>query len=167
MGYNEFIPYLKLGKEGVRKDKGLSKAQKKAIIKAIEVRPIKLTPDMIMHGEKNRRSPLGVSPKEKRIWNYTFKLISSILMCWFFGALAAELVREPTLDTAIFIITRLVPVILNAVSGYIFGYENIIFDTVGYMNNQSALIEEFKKYEPEEEKEKEKAEKNFPNPVLS
>lgn len=167
MGYKEFIPYLKLGKEGVRKDKVLSKAQKRAIIKAIEVKPIKLTPDMIMHGEKVGRSPLGLSPKEKRFWNYLFKLLSSMLMCLFFGVLAFEFVREPTWETAIFIITRLVPVILNAVSGYVFGYENIIFDTVGYMNNQSALIEEFKKYEPEKKEIKKEAESPQKAPLLS
>ena len=146
MSYEDFIPYLLAGKDDVKKDAKLSKAQKKAIIKAIKVSPIKLTPEMIMHGGYGRRSPLGMNPKDKKTINFIFKFVTSAFISLFFGLLAIKFVREPTIEMAVYIITRLVPVILNGVGGYIFGYENIIVDTVGFMDNQSAIIEEFKKF---------------------
>ncbi len=162
MGYDELIPYLKTGKDTVKKDKTLSRAQRRAIAKAIAVAPIKLTPNMIMRGGEGRRSPLGMSPEAKKTINFAFKLASTAIISLFIGMLAFEVVMQPTPATAIYIIMRMVPIILNGFTGYKFGYENIIFDTAGYMDNQSAVIEEFKQYvqrieENREEKDVESA----------
>jgi hypothetical protein len=42
-----------------------------------------------------------------------------------------------------YMLVSCVPVTLNGFTGYKFGYENIVFDTVDYTNAQSAIIEEF------------------------
>lgn len=143
MGYEEFLEYLKLGRDEIDNEFELTKNQKKAVKKAISVTPIKLTPEMIMQGGKNSRSPLGINPKDKKMIRFASKLVSSAATSLFFGMLAFEFIETPTFTMVVYIITRLVPVVINAVSGYIFGYENIVFDTTSYLNNQSALIEEF------------------------
>ncbi len=159
MGYDEFLDYLKAGKDAVKKDKTLSRAQKRAITKAIAVAPIRLTPNMIMRGGEGRRSPLGMSPETKKIINFAFKLASTAIISLFIGLLVFEVAMRPTVDAAIYIIVRMVPIILNGFTGYKFGYENIIFDASGYMDDQSAVIEEFKQYVQmlEESREEENA----------
>ena len=44
------------------------------------------------------------------------------------------------------IVLKLLSVILNGFLGYKFGYENIVFDTVNYMNDQKDLMQQVIQY---------------------
>ena len=44
------------------------------------------------------------------------------------------------------LLLKLCPVILNGFTGYKFGYENIVYDTVNYMSDQIDLMHQFKQY---------------------
>ena len=73
--YNTYIEKY-IGKDVPEIKEALTEAQRKAIRQANRVKPIKLTPDMIIKRERgsNRRSPLGFSPQAKKA--FAFSVIS-------------------------------------------------------------------------------------------
>lgn len=144
MSYSEFEPYLKLDKKNIKKDASLSRTQKKIIIKAMKVKPIHLTPEMIMQlGLSGKRSPLGINPAQKKLIVFGWKFLTTAITTFFVISLAFEIIAKPTVETWLYTLASIVPVVLNGFGGYKFGYENIAFDTVEFTNAQSALIEEF------------------------
>lgn len=146
MSYEEFEEYLSRDEESVKNDKTLSKVQRKTIIKAMKVVPIKLTPDMIMQaGARGNRSPLGVNPHRKKAAVFGTKFLTTAFTTIFVASLAFEIVAAPTVETVLYTLTSIVPMVLNGFTGYKFGYENIVFDTVNYTDAQSSVIEEFLK----------------------
>ena len=144
MSYEELVPYLSRDEESVKADKSLSKIQKKVICKAMKVKPIRLTPDMIMQQENGgRRAPLGLSPKQKKSIMFGWKFATTAITAGFVVSLAFDVILNPTPENIMYMLVSCVPIVLNGFTGYKFGYENIIFDTVDYRNAQSAVIEEF------------------------
>ena len=126
----------------------LTKPQKDAVIKANAIKPIKLTPEMLlMRGRKlDQRSPLGITPRQKKAFNFGFKFISNLVIALFWTAIVIEFAIEPTWELFVAIILRRLLIILNGFSGYKFGYENIVFDTTNYMNDQTDLMEQALQY---------------------
>lgn len=144
MTYDELVPYLTLDPEKVDEDKALSKIQKKIIKKAMLVRPIRLTPDMIMNqGSSGKRSPLGITPKQKKTIAFGWKLGTSAITALFIVSLAFEVIVDPSAENIMYMLVSCVPIVLNGFSGFKFGYENILFDTVNYTDAQSTVIKEF------------------------
>jgi hypothetical protein len=144
MSYEELVPYLLRDEREVDDDKTLSRVQKKIIKKAMHVKPIKLTPDMIMQqGGSGKRSPLGLNPKQKRRIVFGWKFATTAITAGFVVSLAFEVIINPTFERVMYMIVSCVPIILNGFNGYKFGYENIVFDTVNYTDAQSSVIEEF------------------------
>ena len=126
----------------------LTITQKNAIIRANAVKPITLTPEMIfMRGRKSEsRSPLGITPQQKKAFNFGFKFISNLVIALFWTAIVIEFAIEPTWQLFVAIVLRTLLIILNGFSGYKFGYENIVFDTTNYMNDQTDLMEQALQY---------------------
>lgn len=126
----------------------LTKPQKDAIIKANAVAPITLTPEMIlMRGRRaEKRAPLGMTPKQKKAINFGFKFASNLIIALFWTAIVIEFAIEPTWELFVAIVLRSLLIILNGFSGYKFGYENIVFDTTNYMNDQTDLMEQAVQY---------------------
>ena len=154
MSYEELVPYLTRGEDDVKKDKALSRVQRRIILKAVRVTPIRLTPDMIMQqGGTGKRSPLGMNPRQKKAIAFGTKFVTTAITTIFIASLTYEVIINPTTATFIYMLVCMVPIALNGFSGYKMGYENIIFDTVEYTEAQSLVIEEFlqevgKKEEP-------------------
>lgn len=146
MSYDELTGYLSRDIKEINKDPKLSKTQRKIIIKALKVKPIKLTPEMIMHsGGSNSRSPLGFNPRYKKIAVFGGKFVTTAITLLFILGLAVEVVANPTVDKFIYVSISIVPAVLNGFTGYKFGYENIVFDTVEFTDAQSSIIDDFLK----------------------
>lgn len=154
----DYETYLEkwLGKseEYIQSINELTKPQKDAIIKANAVKPIKLTPEMIlMRGRRSEnRAALGITPQQKKVFNFGFKFISNVVIALFWTAIVIEFAIEPTWELFVAIILRSLLIILNGFSGYKFGYENIVFDTTNYMNDQTDLMEQALQYFEENHK---------------
>jgi hypothetical protein len=122
----------------------LSKLQKKAINAANNVKPIRLTAEMIMMRDTsaNRRSPLGVHPKVKKAFAFGGKFISAASITIVTTAAVIQTINEPVSVIVATCAMKLVTIVINGFLGYKMGFENIAEDTVNYLNNQADLMEQ-------------------------
>lgn len=147
--YEEYMEkYVGKDKDTIRGDKALSKAQKKAIIKANGIEPVKLTPEMIMKRGRgsSRRAPLGMTPETKKGINFGTKFVFTFFISLAMSIIVLGAVIEPTWVLIATCCLKLMTVVLNGFNGYKFGYENIVFDTVNYMNDQTDLMQQAVQY---------------------
>ena len=165
--------WLGLDEETIENDPKLSKVQKAALIKANAIKPVKLTPEMIMKRGRgsSRRAPLGTKPETKKSINFGVKFGSTFLISLVMSIIVLDMVVEPTWVIFASCMLKLLAVVMNGFTGYKFGYENIVFDTVNYMDDQTDLMNQAMQYfdahpEPEEEDdEDEEAPEQAADPV--
>jgi hypothetical protein len=141
--YEEYLSkYVTLGTEDIDKLEGISESQKKAIKQANRIKPIKLTPEMIMKQGRgsSRRSPLSISPKTKKAFVFTYKIVTMLLVSLMVILVIIKNGDKTFWEVFTACIIRLLTVIMNGFSGYKFGYENIVFDTVNFMTDQTDLM---------------------------
>lgn len=120
----------------------LSWAQRRAILRANAIKPVHLTPDMMMKRGRGgrRRAPLGTSPETKKGLMFGAKFVSTMFIMMAMSLIVLEAVQEPTWEVFVACILKLVSVSINGFNGYKFGYENIVLDTVNYMDDQADLL---------------------------
>lgn len=140
--------YLGKDKATINNDNVLSKTQKKIIIYANKINPINLTSNMIMQKARsnNKRKPLGDSPKTKRERAYIIKFITTTITALFTVLIVLDAITNPSWQTFAELCLKLLLIVFNGFTGYKMGYENIIIDTVNYMNDQIDLMEQFEQY---------------------
>lgn len=140
--------YIGKDKRDLEKLENLSKAQIEAILKANKINPIKLTPEMILKRGRgsHRRNPLEMKPETKRGIKYVVKFIHTCILSVITAVIVLDVVVNPTWATFAACCLKLFPVILNWFMGYKMGYENIVIDTVNYMNDQADLMQRLKNY---------------------
>lgn len=172
--YKEYSKkWLGLDSNTIKNDHKLSKVQKEALIKANDIKPIKLTPEMIMKRGRgsSRRSPLGTKPETKKSIHFGVKFVSTFLISLVMSIIILDIVVEPTWVIFASCMLKLLAVVMNGFTGYKFGFENIIFDTVNYMDDQTDLMNQAMQYfdahpEPaEEEDDEEEATEQAAEPV--
>ena len=138
-----------IGKADDEISENLTKAQRKAIKQANRVKPIKLTPDMIIKRERgsNRRSPLGFSPDVKKVFAFSGKFtttaITSVMTVW----IVFDIISNPGWNVLVLALVRILTVVVNGFSGYQFGYDNVTVHRVNYMNDQCDLMEQALQFE--------------------
>lgn len=126
----------------------LSKSQVEAIVSANNIKPIKLTPEMILKRGRGslHRNPLGIEPSKKRRIGYAWKFASTLTVAVLMVGITLNPKSDLTWGTFAECILKLFPIVLNGFTGYKSGYENIVVDTVNYMNDQSDLMRQFIHY---------------------
>ncbi len=145
LSYESYIEdYLKLDDSDIDNRTDLSSAQKEAIKKASGIKPIKLTPEMIMKRGRgsSRRSPLGMRPETKKYIQFGSKFITTFLVALIMSMIMLDIVVEPTWVIFASCMLKLLAVVMNGFAGYRFGYENIVKDTVNYINDQIDLMKQ-------------------------
>lgn len=142
------VAYLGKDDAEIEGNEALSRVQKKAILSANAVEPIKLTPDMIMKRGRGggRRSPLGMPPEQKKVINYAVKLGTSFLISLAISMIVLEVVVEPTWTLIATCFIKLLTVALNGFFGYKFGYENIVIDAANYIEDQVDLLHQAEQF---------------------
>ena len=140
--------YMSMDKGSVKALTELSEVQKEAVIKANAITPVKLTPEMIMKRGRGsyRTSPLGVKPETKKMLNFGGKFLTTFLVSLMMVIMVFDVVIEPTWAIVASCVLKLLAVVMNGFGGYKFGYENIVFDTVNYINDQTDLMRQAIQY---------------------
>ena len=136
--------YLGKDKNAVEAEKSLSKAQRKAIIRANSHKPIKLTPDMIMKRGRSavRRSPLGITPQKRKRIGFVSKFFTNGLVSILLAVIAFEVVADPSLAVFASVLMKMISVVANGFAGYKMGYDNILIHTANYTEDQADLLKQ-------------------------
>lgn len=143
MGYDEYLEkYANLDRETIDAIPGLTPTQKRLIKKANKVKPIKLTPEMIMRRGRGsrRRSPLEMNPETKKTLVFGEKFIRMTAVSIGMTVIAFDVVIHPSWVMFVSVCLKLVAVTIHGFEGYKAGYDNIAFDTVNYQESQSDLM---------------------------
>jgi hypothetical protein len=137
------------------KDENLFDTAKQCIIAANEILPIDLTPNWFLTNKKKKisllkkqrqknkklsREPISQDPdvavKKKYISKIISVALSSVLICY----VGVSLIQEPTWATFFLMCVRLLPIVLNGVSGYFYGYDHVVEDVITHINGQTEMI---------------------------
>lgn len=146
--------YLNKDKNDIEADESLSESEKKAIIRANRLKPVELDTKMLLRRGRSstRRQPLEISPETKRAINYGVKLAGTFFIALFLSLLIIDVAVSPTWSVIATVFSKLLTIGINAFQGYKFGYQNIVVDTVNYMNDQCDLLEQGIQYAETEKK---------------
>ena len=143
--YDEYIgKYSFLENSEIEQLSGLSTAQKKALMSANAVKPIKLYPEQIIRqgGSHTRRSPLLISPDSRKRINYIVKFVSIFGISLGMSLIALNDIKGSKWTIFVMICVKLGSVLYNCFSGYKSGYENIVIHSVSYMQEQISLMQQ-------------------------
>ena len=140
--------YVGKDKVALEKIPSLSKSQIEAILSANNIKPIKLTPEMILKRGRgaSQRKPLGMQPEKKRGVDYGIKFVKTCLTSVLLAVIGLDVIVSPSWAMFAACLLKLFPVVLNGFMGYKSGYENIVVDTVNYMNDQADLMRQLIHY---------------------
>lgn len=148
--------YLPLDKKSVKRNKALSKRERNAIIDAMKVQPLHLSPGMFLRRGRGDtgRSPLGIDPDEKRNRVFIRRCLIIVVTSFLTTRLAFEVIQEPTLEVITMVLVKLLPVVINGFLGYKFGYDNTAYDRTNYISDQIDFLLEFESAETSDEEYK-------------
>lgn len=140
--------YAKLGSKEINELTDLTSLQKKAVRKANRIRPIKLTPEMILSqgGLHLSRSALSAAPGTMKNISFSVKLFKMSFISICMPLIALEVITEPSWIVFAEVCLKLFTVVLNGFDGHNDGYENITVHTVNYTNAQSGLMQQAIQY---------------------
>ena len=126
----------------------LSITQITAIMNANAIKPIVLTPEMILKCGRGTlaRRPLGMQPEKKRGFEYAVKFVKTCVTSVLLAVITLEATVQPSWAMFGICLLKLLPVVLNGFMGYKDGYENIVVDTVNYMQDQTSLMNQLIRY---------------------
>jgi hypothetical protein len=136
--------YAKLGKKDIDALSDLTSLQKRAVKKANRIRPIKLTPEMILTQGKtfHNRSALAANPGTMKNISFTVKLFKMSFISICMPLIALDVIMEPSWIVFAEVCLKLFTVVLNGFDGHKDGYNNITVHTVNYVNNQCSLMQQ-------------------------
>ena len=136
--------YAKLGKQDIDALTDLTSLQKKAVKKANRVRPIKLTPEMILSQGKtlHYRSALAANPGTMKNVAFTVKIFKMSFISICMPLIALDVIMEPSWIVFAEVCLKLFTVVLNGFDGHKDGYNNITVHTVNYVNAQCGLMQQ-------------------------
>ena len=159
ISYDDFEKkYLSRDKTSIKLDANLSEREKTAIIAALKVKPINITPDMFLKRGRGstRRVPLGDAPERVQRDVFIRKAITALATSLLTAQLAFDIISEPPIAMMATVLVKLLPVILNAFFGYKFGYDHITVNTVDYITDQTDFLNQFMRWVDDENIDKEK-----------
>lgn len=123
----------------------LTRAQVLAIFKAKQMKPVKLTKDMLMSAtaSAHHKFKLGLNESQKTVVDIMTKGMKYVMLSAFTAYFGLKLVQVPTVDTVANIIYSLIPSCIGAVMGFKKGVESITGSLLGRINRRHELLIQF------------------------
>ena len=136
--------YMYKDDKDIDKVESLSNLQKKVIKETNTITPIRLTPEMLMGGmrEKVRRPPLEMNPRTAKSYEFALEFFKISLVSVLMSVIAFDVVTDPSWTIFASVCMKLVSIITNGFSGYKTGYENIVIDTTNYIESQCNVLQQ-------------------------
>ncbi|MBQ5800373.1 MAG: hypothetical protein IIW20_00655 [Clostridia bacterium] len=129
--------------------KSLSKRERRAIIRANRLSPVRLSPDMLLFlddGASERRA-LHRNPKKIRLFSSAKALISTTMTSFFAVSIVCSVIEEPTFAILTECLIKLFTLVFNGSKGFLMGYNNITVDTTSYLFDCTDLLYRFSSHE--------------------
>jgi hypothetical protein len=148
LSYDKYLSeYANLSKRRI-KSMGLSKKVSRAIIAANDIEPAELSADMLLSAsvQKNlfcKRRILPRSGDEQRRGDFIKNYAVRFFMTFICGMFIVEVVSDPTLDTFLQWMVRMIPIVLAFLSGESNGFANATEVTCKRIDAQARLLETF------------------------
>lgn len=145
--------------------KTISRKKRLAIVIARRLKPVVLTPDMLLNcgSLKPGRAPLGASPSAMLMRRTLVKMLPRTAMTFLVTDFAVSVITNPTWETLITGIMMCFVGVLCAYEGYESGFKNIVDDTVRYVDRQVNVLSQYViwlgKREENDEKQAERADR--------
>lgn len=135
--------YRKVSKRS--KHENLTEQEFTAIVEANSLKPIKLSPDMLMSMERTSqsRNPIGTNPRVKDSIHSASRLIRACITALTTGSIMLQLVGNVTFANIASVCLELAPGLIYMFAGYRRGFDGINTDMVGYIDSKSDLLEQF------------------------
>lgn len=143
--YDDYVErYMFKDEETIDACPDLTKLQKKVIKETNEIKPIRLTAEMLMGGirDKARRSPLEINPNTVKRAEFVSKFFQISAVSILMSIIAFDVVAEPSWAVFASVCMKLVSIITQGFAGYKTGYDNIVIDTVGYIESQCNVLQQ-------------------------
>lgn len=134
----------------------MSTRKKTAIVRACLVKPLDISPDLIMldDGDKASRSPIAEkSIKEKQMQKDAFALARITAMMFLSISIAGEIIVDFSYATLVFGVIKLASLIVTGYQGYLIGYTIYTGYGVRRHNDQINLLSIFWRWKADREKE--------------
>ena len=148
MSYEKYVSeYANLSKSKI-KSMGLSKKVSNAIISANDIEPAELSADMLLSANVKqslfgKRRILPRSGDEQRRGDFIANYVVRFFMTFICGMFIVEVVSDPTLDTFLQWMIRMIPIVLAFLTGENNGFLNATEVTCKRMDAQARLLETF------------------------
>ncbi len=141
ISYDEFKEKYK-GKRRRETVAALGGKRARIVAKANALKPITLTPDMLLSiGRRaHARNPLREAPDRKRLWHTLCALVPTTLTSFFAVSVVCSVISEPSLATVTECIIKLFALVWNGSKGYVMGYNNIAKETVEYLSDRCDIL---------------------------
>lgn len=125
--------------------KNISRKKRLAILVARKLKPITLTPDMLLNcgSLKIGRAPLGATPAARLALRTAKKMIPRTAMTFLVTDFAVNVITNPSWETLITGLMMCFVGVMCAYEGYESGYKNIVDDTVEYVNRQVNILSQY------------------------
>ena len=146
LDYESYAPFIGKTEQELRKaGTELSEAQIKAVLAANKVKPVKFTPEMLLHREKRSysRALIGIDPDTLRMLRNAWKFVSSAAVIYLVTITAFDVSASFDWSTVGEVLFKLVTVIYGGFCGYQSNYENISIRAAKHINTQADYLEQF------------------------
>lgn len=149
---------LEAYRRGERAD--FSKRRLRALARAEALKPVRLTADMLMRRGRRppRRAPLGLTPTKRKNLHDAISFLKITATSLLTGTVVIEVVIDFSWSAVVALFFKLMPVVVNGFYVYKAGLENVIVDSVDYMNDQTDVLKQALAYTAEKESEARRAE---------
>lgn len=148
MTYQEYEEkYMNLSKAQVRQ-LPLNKTTRKAILRANKVLPAELTSDMLLSRSFSttifgKRKILPKSGEQQRERDLLLSYINAFIRTFICGMFVISVASDPSVDTFIQWLIRMVPIVMAFVTAPAAGYRNVTDTTTRRISAQSGILDLF------------------------
>ncbi len=147
ISYSDFCEKYS-GKDKSALPRELGRKAKRAILSANRIKPIHLTPDMLLSVGRNvsERRALRKNPERTRFFSALRALIPTTVTSFFAVSIVCSVIQEPSSSVIIECLIKLFTLVWNGSKGFLMGYNNVALDTTAYLCDCSDILTRFSAY---------------------
>lgn len=123
----------------------LSRLERRVILATNRMRPIRLTPSMLLleNGSRLTRDIIAQNPEKKLALTSACQALTTVVAGCFTASILVEVVSAPTVATFVYCLIKLFCLLWRGAMGYSAGYKSICRDAVAYHSSRTSILTRF------------------------